>query len=157
MSPRVIQLPMSGGDRKHFTRELKMAERQHASICERLKVKIAVAEAHRIEAWALACEEWNIRQFIGGPATDSPRIIDAIDGGFPLIEVQCKRCRHYSIVDLTEVIWPRENQVHTLADVLRCQRCKRDGSKAKANLVALRQRQEPSPEAPVAAKRREAR
>jgi hypothetical protein len=155
MSPRVIQLPMSGRDRRHYVQQLRAAERAHATLCGRLKDAIAVAEAHRIAAWALACEEWNIRQFIGGPAANSPRIVDAIDAGFPLLEVLCRRCSRYSIVDLTEAIWPRENQVHTLADVLRCQKCKREGlSKSKANLVALQQRPERGPEAPAAAKRK---
>jgi hypothetical protein len=38
MSPRVIQLPLSGGDRKHYVRELREAELAHAAICERVKV-----------------------------------------------------------------------------------------------------------------------
>jgi hypothetical protein len=156
MSPRVIQLPMSGRDRKHYVRELRAAERAHAAICERLKDAIADVEARRLASWAMACEEWNLRQFIGGPAANSPRIVDAIDAGFPLLEVQCRRCARYEVVDLKLLIWPRENQVHTLANVLRCQRCTREGSKSKANLIALRKRPEPEPDRPAAAKRRSA-
>jgi hypothetical protein len=144
---------MSGGDRKHYVRELRAAERAHVAICERLKDAIAIAETHRIAAWTLACEEWNLRQFIGGAAAGSPRIVDAIDAGFELLEVQCKRCRRYQVVDLKELIWPRENQVHTLANVLRCQRCTREGSKSKANLIALQRSPEPDPERPATAKR----
>jgi hypothetical protein len=49
------------------------------------------------------------------------------------------------------------HHVHTLANVLRCQRCKREGSKSQANLIALRKHPEPDPDRPAAAKRRSAR
>jgi hypothetical protein len=45
------------------------------------KVEEAYRAAHR-----LACHEWSVRQFIGGPAQPSPRIADAIAGG-------CERSR----------------------------------------------------------------
>lgn len=156
MSPRVIQLPLSGRDRRHYVRELREAERAHAMICERMKAAIEAAETLRIAAWALSCEEWNIRQFIGGDAAPSPPIADAISAGFELIEVQCKRCNRYEIVDLALVIWPRENQVHTLGRALRCQRCRRKGVKSEANLIALRRRTEPDPSATAAAAKRPA-
>jgi hypothetical protein len=154
MSPRVIHLPPSGGDRKHYVRELRWAEQAHADICQRVADAIKVAEAHRLAAWALSCEEWNIRQFIGGDAAPSPPIADAISAGFELIEVQCKRCRRYHVVDLTLVIWPRENQVHTLARALRCLRCRGAGAKPRANLVALRRRPAPDDGAPAAQRAR---
>src|SRR5258707_8621312 len=56
-----------------------------------------------------------------------PRIADAIAGGCELLEVRCRRCSHESLIDLTEVVWPREKPVHTLANVLRCQACKDEG------------------------------
>jgi hypothetical protein len=43
----------------------------------------------------------------------------AISCGRELLEVRCKRCGHGSMVDLTETIWPRDKQVHTLAAALR--------------------------------------
>jgi len=49
-----------------------------------------VDEAYRA-AHRLACEEWSVRQFIGGPAEPSPRIVDAIAGGCELLEVRCRR------------------------------------------------------------------
>lgn len=90
--PRVIQLPMSGRDRRYFVQQLRAGEQAHRALCARLKEAIAVAEAHRITAWALSCEEWNIRQFIGGPAAPSPFIADAISAGFELLDVRWKRC-----------------------------------------------------------------
>jgi hypothetical protein len=52
--------------------------------------------------------------------------------------VRCRRCGHESLVDLIEVLWPREKPVHTLAKVLRCQVCKDERKKPHPDLVALR-------------------
>src|SRR6266576_2331996 len=94
MSPRIIHLPLSGRDRRHYVRELRAAEQAHRGLPE-----------------------------------PSPRIADAIAGGCELLEVRCRRCSHESLIDLTEVVWPRENPVHTLAKVLRCQACKDERKK----------------------------
>lgn len=131
MSPRVIQLPLSGGDRKHYLRQLKAGEQAHPR-------QVAARDAAYRVAHRLACEEWNTRQFIGGPAAPSPRIEDAIDGGCDHLEVRCKRCGHESLVDLTLLIWPRDNQVHTLERVLRCRACRDARKRPRCDLVALR-------------------
>jgi hypothetical protein len=70
MSPRVIQLPLSGRDRRHYVVELRKAEDAHRSLV--VRVDAAYRVAHR-----LACEEWNTRQFIGGDIEPSPSIADA--------------------------------------------------------------------------------
>lgn len=145
MSPRIIQLPVSGRDRRHYLRELKAAQQAHRRIVPE------VAAAYRV-AHRLACEEWNIRQFIGADASPSPSIEAAIAAGFELLEVACKRCGRSELVDLVLVVWPRANQLHTLETALRCQRCKREGRTSQANLVALRPRA-PTPDMPAAAMR----
>src|SRR5258708_13830115 len=61
MSPRIIHLPLSGRDRRHYVRELRLAELAHRELPAK------VEEAYRA-AHALACHEWSVRQFIGGPA-----------------------------------------------------------------------------------------
>jgi hypothetical protein len=144
MSPRIIPLSLSGRDRRHYVRELRAAEQAHRDLPAK------VEETYRA-AHALACHEWSVRQFIGGPAEPSPRIADAI----ALLEVRCRRCGHESLIDLTEVVWPREKPVHTLANVLRCQACKDERKKPQPDLVALRSRH-PEGDPPVA-KRRAAR
>src|SRR5258705_5749076 len=65
MSPRIVRL-LSGRDRRHYVRELRLAEQAHRELPAR--VEEAYRAAHR-----LACEEWSVRQFIGGPAEPSPR------------------------------------------------------------------------------------
>jgi len=62
MSPRIIQLPLSGRDRRHYVCELRAAEQAHRDLPA--KVEEAYRAAHRL----LACHEWSVRQFIGGPA-----------------------------------------------------------------------------------------
>ena len=146
MSPRIIQLPMSGRDRRHYVTELRKAEEAHRGLV--FRTRAAFVEAHD-----LACQEWTTRQFIGGDAAPSPVIEAAILCGRELLEVRCKRCGHESMVDLTEVIWPREKQVHTLADALRCQRCKDERRKVQPDLVALHRRTEPGRTAPAEALR----
>ncbi len=69
MSPRIVHL-LSGRDRRHYVRELRLAEQAHRELPAR--VEEAYRAAHR-----LACEEWSVRQFIGAPAEPSPRIADA--------------------------------------------------------------------------------
>jgi hypothetical protein len=66
-------------DRRHYVRELRAAEQAHRDLPA--KVEEAYRAAHR-----LACQEWSVRQFIGGPAEPSPRIADAIAGGCELLE-----------------------------------------------------------------------
>jgi len=80
MSPRIIHLPLSGRDRRHYVRELRAAEQAHRELPA--KVEEAYRAAHR-----LACEEWSVRQFIGGPAEPSPRIADRLPAA-----ANCSRC-----------------------------------------------------------------
>lgn len=134
MSPRVIQMPMSGGDRKHYVRELKWAQAEHVRVLDRAMDAYVVA--HR-----LACEEWTIRQFIGGPADPSPTIGMALDAGWTMLKVECRACGHSCGVNLRDVIWPRKNEIHTLTKALRCAGC---GVK-RPNLVGL---YDPTPEPP---------
>ncbi len=74
-----------------------------------------------------------------------------------LAAVNCSRCAAggaamKGLVDLTEVVWPRDKPVHTLAKVLRCQACKDERKKPQPDLVALRPRH-PEGDPPVAKRR----
>lgn len=150
--PRLIQLPMSGRDRRHYVQQLKIGEQAQRSLAIRTDAAYRVAEEHLRLAHRLACEEWNARQFIGGDAAPSPAIAHAVDAGFDLLEVRCKRCGHESLVDLALVIWPRQHQVHTLERALGCQQCRRAGErKSRPDLVALRLRNPPASD-PAAAR-----
>ena len=140
MSPRVIQLPMSGGDRKHYVRELKAAQREHPRLLG--QAIDAYYVAHR-----LACREWNVRQFIGGGAEPSPTIGAAIDGGYTMLRVECRACGHSRDVDLKEVVRLAKQQVHTLSKSLLCATC----NAHRPNLVSLYDPTAPNSNPPRAA------
>jgi hypothetical protein len=139
-------MPLSGGDRKHYARELARTERLHADLVK--QTNAAYLAAHR-----LACEEWNARQFIGGPAEPSPAIGHVIDAGCTTLEVECRACRHRDRVNLRDLVWPKDKPVHTLANVLFCRPCRESsGATRRPNLVALFLPSEPLP--PAASGRR---
>ncbi|OJV01028.1 MAG: hypothetical protein BGO16_16635 [Nitrobacter sp. 62-23] len=111
ISPRAIQMPLSGGDRKHFARELRRVESLHAELVKRVDAAYAAAKDQLRLAHRLECEEWNARLFLGGDEAPSPALADAIDAGATLLKVKCNACRATRRVDLTHVIWPRTYQV----------------------------------------------
>jgi hypothetical protein len=129
---RIIRItPLSGGDRKHYARELARTERMHAELEARMTAAYEVA--HR-----LACEEWNARRFLGGEADPSPTIAAAIQAGFTLLEVKCPACRHAERVPLPDLVWDRERPIHSLADVLFCRPCRvESGATRRPNLICL--------------------
>jgi len=147
---RILYPPMSGRDRKHFSRELHKAEvayehaaREAAAAHE--AADIAMAKAHRLD-----CEAWSYLQFIGGAEDPSPSIDAAIHGGCELLEVKCRYCSHGELVDLSEVIWPRDKPVHTLRGKLFCRPCRETyGKTRRPDLLGLRMREKPSPAAPA--------
>lgn len=142
MSPRVIRLPMSGGDRKHYVRELKAAQREHP------RLLAEAIEAYYV-AHRLACQEWNVRQFIGGAADPSPTIGAAIDGGYSMLRVECRACGHSRDFDLREVTRLAKQQVHTLSKSLLCVSC----NAHRPNLVSLYDPNAPKPRSPRTAEK----
>lgn len=154
MSPRVIHIPLSGRDRRYYARELRKGEAERARLIQRLEEARIVAAEHQRMVHRLACQEWSVRQFIGGDVEPSPSIAAAIDADCIWLLVECSACGHGQRVDLTEVIWPRDKPIHTLGKVLMCARCQRDGRpKRRPNLTGLMAR-EPDGEPPTAAARR---
>jgi hypothetical protein len=140
MSPHIIQLPLSGSDRRHYVRKLRAAEQAHR------KMPAEVAAAYGA-AHALACREWNSASSSAAASLPSRRYRARIDAGFELLEVACKRCGRSELVDLPLVIWPRDKPVHTLEKPLRCQRCKEMGRRSQTNLVSLQPRRPPDTQA----------
>jgi hypothetical protein len=66
MSPRIIQMPLSGGDRKAYVRELRQVEYKHAGLVKKIEAAYGAAEDYLRLAHRLECEEWNARLFLGG-------------------------------------------------------------------------------------------
>jgi hypothetical protein len=67
----------------------------------------AKGEALVQRADKLLCESWNERMWSdGGPIDPSPTIDQALNGGFPWLEIQCARCKSPSDVDLAAMKHP---------------------------------------------------
>lgn len=150
MSPRIIKMPVSGGDRKHYARQLAIARQAQDDFARQ------ATEAYRI-AHRLYCQEWNARQFVGGPAAPSPSIDSVIVAGFTLLEISCRACGHTERVDLRTLRLPRLEPVpvHDLADMLFCLPCRNmTGHKRRPNLVMLIDTTSPKPGASRAARTR---
>jgi hypothetical protein len=104
MAPKHHPTPLSGGDRKALAKELAKSRGMTGILANRAEEKRRLGEALIREADNLACQSWNERMWSdGGPAQPSPTIGEAIDGGFPWLEVQCSRCKVMSSVDLAVI------------------------------------------------------
>lgn len=149
MSPRVITIPLSGGDRKHYAKQLRMAERAHESLVKRLAEAEIVATDYARMRDRLFCEEWSTRQFIGGDVEPSPTIAQAIGSDCVFLQVECGACTHSHSVNLEDVIWPRDKPIHTLGKALVCGSCGRK----RSNLTGLIAR-DPDDSQPMRARKR---
>jgi hypothetical protein len=130
MSPRIIQIPLSGGDRKAQAKGIRRAHGLHASYFEKSAVIRSAAEEKLREADRLECEAWNAIMWAGGPARPAPddaqaepTIGKAINGGYDLLEAKCNRCRRVSIVPLRALRQPKETPIWKLEAALYCAPC----------------------------------
>jgi hypothetical protein len=102
---------------------------------ERSAEKRREGEALIREADNLACQSWNERMWSdGGPIDPSPTIDQAINGGFPWLEIKCSRCQTPRDVDLCELRHVPTTCVHDLVGRLVCQKCKKAGKRPAAAL-----------------------
>jgi hypothetical protein len=94
------------------------------------------------EADNLACQSWNERIWSdGGPIDPSPTVDQAINGGFPWLEIKCSRCQTPRDVDLCALRHVPTTCVRDLAGRLVCQKCKKAGKRPVATLLQLTPRQ----------------
>lgn len=73
----------------------------------------------------------------GGPVEPSPTVDQAINGGYPWLEVECSRCRTPNDVDLAALKLPSTACIHDLARRLRCKKCVKSGRRPMATLLQL--------------------
>jgi hypothetical protein len=100
-------MPRSGGDRKALTKELAKSRAMTKIFAERSAEKRREGEALIREADNLACQNWNERMWSdGGPIDPSPTIDQAINGGYPWLEIECSRCNTPRDVDLAALKRP---------------------------------------------------
>jgi hypothetical protein len=121
MSPRIIHIPLSGGDRKAQAKGIRYAHGIHESAYRESVLIRSAAEAKIREADRLECKAWNAIMWAGGPAMPSPgdpqaepTIGKAINGGFDLLEAKCNRCDRVSLVPLRALKQPPDTPVWKL-------------------------------------------
>jgi len=135
-------MPLSGGDRKALTKELSKSRAMTHIFAERSAEKRREGDGLIREADNLACQSWNERMWSdGGPIDPSPTIDQAINGGFPWLEIKCSRCQTPRDVDLCALPHVATTYVHDLAGRLVCQKCKKAGKCPAAALLQLTPRQ----------------
>jgi hypothetical protein len=125
MSPRIIHIPLSGGDRKAQAKGIRRPHGIHASHYRQSVLIRSAAEAKIREADRLKCEAWNAIVWTGGPAMPSPgesqaepTIGKAINGGYDLLEAKCNQCDRVSLVPLRSLKHPQETPVWKLEAAL---------------------------------------
>jgi hypothetical protein len=107
MAPKHHPTPLSGGDRK-ANKELGKARTMTGIFAAQSAEMRAKAETMLQQADILLCESWNERMWSDGePIDPSPTIDQAVNGGFPWLEIQCARCKTPSDVDLAAMKHPR--------------------------------------------------
>ncbi|MCA1394029.1 MULTISPECIES: hypothetical protein [unclassified Bradyrhizobium] len=107
------------------------------------QIKMAAERAReaRKEADKLACVAWNSRMLgYKGPAQPSPTIGDAINGGYPYLEVRCHGCDTNQTIALEIIRRPKTTPIHELERYMRCKDCSqmRGHPYKRSELVALR-------------------
>jgi hypothetical protein len=138
MAPKDHHMPLSGGDRKALTKELSKSRAMTNIFAERSAEKRREGDALIREAENLACQSWNEKMWSdGGPVDPSPTIDQAINGGYPWLEIKCSRCQTPRDVDLAALKRPATTFVHDLAGRLVCQKCKGAGKRPAATLLQL--------------------
>ena len=138
MSPKHHPTLLSGGDRKAYAKELVKSRAMTKIFAEHSGEKRRLGEALIREADNLACQSWNEKMWSdGGPIDPSPTIDQAINGGFPWLEIECSRCRKPRDVDLCALRYVATTCVHDLASRLACEKCKKAGKRPAARLLQL--------------------
>ena len=118
MSPRIIHIPLFGGARKAQAKGIRYAHGLHESRYREWVLIRSAAEAKIREADRLECEAWNAIMWAGGPAMPSPgdpqaeptigKAVNAVNGGFDLLEAKCNRSDRVSLVLLRALKQPPE-------------------------------------------------
>jgi hypothetical protein len=105
MAPKYHPTPLSGGDRKALAKELGKARAMANILAAQSAEMRAKGQSMIQQADRLLCESWNERMWSDGePIDPSPTIDQAVNGGFPWLEIRCARCKTPSDVDLAPMV-----------------------------------------------------
>lgn len=140
MAPKHHPTPLSGGDRKALKKELGKARAITTILASQSAEARAKGNALIRQADKLLCESWNEKMWADGePIDPSPTVDQAINGGYPWLEIRCSRCKTARDVDLASLPHVSTTFVHDLAGRLRCSKCAKAGRRPNATLLQLAQ------------------
>ena len=138
MAPKYHPIPLSGGDRKALKKELAKSRGMTVMLARDSDALRAKGDEIIRQADDLLCQSWNERMWsVGEPIDPSPTIDQAINGGFPWLQIECSRCKTPRDVDLAALPHVPATCVHDLASRLRCEKCKKAGKRPVATLLQL--------------------
>jgi hypothetical protein len=151
MSPRIIHIPLSGGDRKAQAKGLRAAHGLHDGLFRKSQARRAEAEQKVREAETIIrdadrmeCEAWSALMWAGGPAMPSsgerqaqPTIGMALNGGYDLLEVKCNACQRVSLVALRTIDRPLRTPIWKLEPSLFCEPCSKPQWRQRAHILGL--------------------
>jgi hypothetical protein len=141
MAPKHHPTPLSGGDRKALKKERGKARAMTGILAVQSDELRAKGDALIRQADRLLAESWNERMWAdGAPIDPSPTVDQAINGGYPWLQIECSRCKAPNQVNLAALPHPSTTFVHDLAGRLRCQKCAKAGRRPSATLLQLTQR-----------------
>jgi phage FluMu protein Com len=141
MAPKYHPTPLSGGDRKALNKELRKARGMTSILAAQSDEMRSKGDALIKQADRLLCESWNERMWADGePIDPSPAVDQAVNGGFPWLEIECSRCKTPNNIDLAALRCPPTTFVHDLASKLRCEKCRKAGKRPSATLLQLGER-----------------
>jgi hypothetical protein len=119
MAPKHHPTPLSGCDRKALAKELGRARAMTTILAAQAADARSKGEALIRSADKLACESWNEHMWADGkPIDPSPTVDQAINGGYPWLEIECSRCKTKRDVDLAALRRPPTAFVHNLVSRL---------------------------------------
>ena len=81
----------------------------------------------------------------GEPIGPSPTINQAINGGYPWLQIECSRSKMPTDVDMAALAHPPPKCVHDLAGRLRCEKRKKAGKRPPAALLQVTPRARHAP------------
>src|ERR1700759_222190 len=146
MAPKHHPTPLSGGDRKALAKELTRARAVTTVLARRSAELRAEGEALIRKADCLSRESWNEKMWAdGGPIDPSPLVDQAINGGFPWLQIECSRCKTHRDVDLAILSHVSTTFLPALALALRCRKCAAAGRHPRAKLLQLAQQSRLAP------------
>ena len=148
MAPKRHLTPLSGGDRKALAKELTQARAMKTVLARRSTELRTEGEALIRKADGLACESWNEKMWADGGPTDPSLTVDqALNGGYPCLEIECSRCKTKREVDLATLRRVSTTFIHDLVGRLRCSKCAKADRRPPTTLLQLAQRPRlPAPE-----------